>query len=75
MLQLKILTASCTDPVKHYGCSPWPGFQALMKDCLRESPQDRPTSAQVRTRRLCSKKDSSLQMSCAPSSGSTTQTH
>ncbi|XP_016094033.1 leucine-rich repeat serine/threonine-protein kinase 2 [Sinocyclocheilus grahami] len=35
------------DPVKNYGCSPWPGFESLMRDCLRENPLDRPTSAKV----------------------------
>ncbi|XP_051546282.1 leucine-rich repeat serine/threonine-protein kinase 2 isoform X1 [Myxocyprinus asiaticus] len=35
------------DPVNDYGCSPWPGYESLMRDCLRENPQDRPTSAQV----------------------------
>ncbi|XP_051547977.1 leucine-rich repeat serine/threonine-protein kinase 2-like [Myxocyprinus asiaticus] len=35
------------DPVNEYGCSQWPGFESLMRDCLRENPQDRPTSAEV----------------------------
>ncbi|XP_069048570.1 leucine-rich repeat serine/threonine-protein kinase 2 isoform X2 [Lepisosteus oculatus] len=35
------------DPVKHYNCSPWPGFESLMKHCLKENPEDRPTSSQV----------------------------
>ncbi|XP_043083989.1 leucine-rich repeat serine/threonine-protein kinase 2 isoform X2 [Puntigrus tetrazona] len=35
------------DPVKYYDCSPWPGFESLMRECLRGNPQDRPTSAEV----------------------------
>ncbi|XP_066543294.1 leucine-rich repeat serine/threonine-protein kinase 2 [Amia ocellicauda] len=35
------------DPVKHYKCEPWPGFERLMKDCMKENPEDRPTSSQV----------------------------
>lgn len=35
------------DPVKDYGCSPWPEIESLMRECMRENPQDRPTSAQV----------------------------
>ncbi|KAG8510362.1 LOW QUALITY PROTEIN: Leucine-rich repeat serine/threonine-protein kinase 2, partial [Galemys pyrenaicus] len=35
------------DPVGEYGCAPWPGIQQLIRRCLQENPQDRPTSAQV----------------------------
>ncbi|XP_063164052.1 leucine-rich repeat serine/threonine-protein kinase 2 [Candoia aspera] len=35
------------DPVKEYGCAPWPGVEDLIKKCLKENPQERPTSAQV----------------------------
>ncbi|KAK1168977.1 leucine-rich repeat serine/threonine-protein kinase 2 [Acipenser oxyrinchus oxyrinchus] len=35
------------DPVKHYNCSPWPGVEKLIKDCMRENPEERPTSAQI----------------------------
>ncbi|XP_073079894.1 leucine-rich repeat serine/threonine-protein kinase 2 isoform X2 [Manis javanica] len=35
------------DPVKEYGCAPWPTVEKLIKKCLKENPQERPTSAQV----------------------------
>ncbi|XP_058414487.1 leucine-rich repeat serine/threonine-protein kinase 2 isoform X2 [Diceros bicornis minor] len=35
------------DPVKEYGCAPWPMVEKLIKNCLKENPQERPTSAQV----------------------------
>ncbi|MGH0126896.1 UNVERIFIED_CONTAM: hypothetical protein FKN15_034353 [Acipenser sinensis] len=35
------------DPVKHYNCSPWPRVEKLIKDCMRENPEERPTSAQI----------------------------
>ncbi|ELK27159.1 Leucine-rich repeat serine/threonine-protein kinase 2 [Myotis davidii] len=35
------------DPVKEYGCAPWPMVEKLIKSCLKENPQERPTSAQV----------------------------
>ncbi|XP_068955564.1 leucine-rich repeat serine/threonine-protein kinase 2 isoform X2 [Petaurus breviceps papuanus] len=43
------------DPVKEYGCTPWPKVENLIKKCLKENPQERPTSAQDMTesRILC----------------------
>ncbi|XP_013361405.1 PREDICTED: leucine-rich repeat serine/threonine-protein kinase 2 [Chinchilla lanigera] len=35
------------DPVREYGCAPWPMVEKLIKKCLKENPQERPTSAQV----------------------------
>uniref|UniRef100_A0A8C5X2F0 non-specific serine/threonine protein kinase n=1 Tax=Malurus cyaneus samueli TaxID=2593467 RepID=A0A8C5X2F0_9PASS len=35
------------DPVKEYGCAPWPEVENLIKKCLKENPQERPTSCQV----------------------------
>uniref|UniRef100_A0A8C3WD28 non-specific serine/threonine protein kinase n=1 Tax=Catagonus wagneri TaxID=51154 RepID=A0A8C3WD28_9CETA len=35
------------DPVKEYGCTPWPMVEKLIQKCLQENPQERPTSAQV----------------------------
>uniref|UniRef100_A0A8C8VP56 non-specific serine/threonine protein kinase n=1 Tax=Pelusios castaneus TaxID=367368 RepID=A0A8C8VP56_9SAUR len=35
------------DPVKEYGCAPWPEVENLISKCLKENPQERPTSAQV----------------------------
>ncbi|KFP00259.1 Leucine-rich repeat serine/threonine-protein kinase 2, partial [Calypte anna] len=35
------------DPVKEYGCAPWPKVENLIKQCLKENPQERPTSSQV----------------------------
>uniref|UniRef100_A0A8V0XX28 non-specific serine/threonine protein kinase n=1 Tax=Gallus gallus TaxID=9031 RepID=A0A8V0XX28_CHICK len=35
------------DPVKEYGCAPWPKVEHLIKKCLKENPQERPTSSQV----------------------------
>ncbi|KAM8973231.1 leucine-rich repeat serine/threonine-protein kinase 2 isoform 2-T2 [Pelodytes ibericus] len=35
------------DPVKEYKCSAWPEVEVLIKKCLKENPQERPTSAKV----------------------------
>ncbi|KAM4677991.1 LOW QUALITY PROTEIN: leucine-rich repeat serine/threonine-protein kinase 2-like [Discoglossus pictus] len=35
------------DPVKEYNCAAWPEVELLIKKCLKENPQERPTSAKV----------------------------
>ncbi|XP_078536216.1 leucine-rich repeat serine/threonine-protein kinase 2 isoform X2 [Lissotriton helveticus] len=35
------------DPVKEYNCTPWPEVEDLIKSCMKENPEDRPTSAKV----------------------------
>ncbi|XP_053107680.1 leucine-rich repeat serine/threonine-protein kinase 2 isoform X2 [Hemicordylus capensis] len=35
------------DPVSEYSCAPWPEVEDLIKKCLKENPQERPTSDQV----------------------------
>ncbi|XP_075455857.1 leucine-rich repeat serine/threonine-protein kinase 2 isoform X2 [Ascaphus truei] len=35
------------DPVKEYNCAPWPEVEILIKKCLKENPEERPTSAKV----------------------------
>lgn len=41
------LQGKLPDPVKEYGCAPWPMVEKLIKKCLKENPQERPTSAEV----------------------------
>ncbi|XP_069085861.1 leucine-rich repeat serine/threonine-protein kinase 2 isoform X1 [Pleurodeles waltl] len=35
------------DPVKEYNCDPWPEVENLIKHCMKQNPEDRPTSAKV----------------------------
>ncbi|XP_032659878.1 leucine-rich repeat serine/threonine-protein kinase 2 [Chelonoidis abingdonii] len=41
------ISGKLPDPVKEYGCTPWPEVESLINKCLKENPQERPTSAQV----------------------------